>query len=277
MNITGKKRIIVVEDLPSLRRDFVDDIRKHIPDIEIDEAGSEEAALESIRNRTYHVAVLDIMLTEEKGHRGGLNVLDALVKMKEGTLAIMLSATPDINCAIHAIRSRIVIDYVHKSELLSEIEILTNPIREGLRAAHIPVFGKYRRLTAYLSAPEDLAIWEYNAMTAVSTVGFDPLNNALSDLFRNIAPVLHLKKNKKEGTPALAVDKGQEAIHGTFWSKGLGHAIAVCLWTVRGSPIVPEGATEREDIPVKEGKYLQGAIWRVPLGRDEFIEDIWEV
>ena len=275
MNISGEKRILLVEDIEDIRKDLIDDIRKIFADVQIDEAPSEEAAMQAIRNRTYHVAVLDIMLTEEKGHRGGLNVLDELKKLNEGTVAIMLSATPDINCAIHAIRSRIVVDYIHKNELRNNINLLINPIREALAAAQIPIYGKYGRLTSYLSAPEDPAIWEYDAMTSISTVGFDPLNQALSDTFRTITPVL--KANNAEGMPGFKIDKKRSAIHGVFWSKARGYAIAVCLWSVKGEPIIPPNAVDQEDIPLKGGKYIKAAIWRVPLGRDQFIESIWSL
>lgn len=275
MDAANRKRIIVVEDRKDLREDFIDDIRDELPDLEIDEADSEEGALRSIRNRTYHLALLDIMLTEETTHRGGLVVLEALRSMKEGTLAIMLSGTPDIDCAIRALRSRIVVDYVHKDELRRSTDPLISPIRTGLNEVHVPVFGKYGRLTAYLSAPEDPAIWEYNAMSAVSSVGFDPLNNALSDLFRRITPVLCLKAAK--GKAALSIDKTNKAMHGVFWSKAFGHAIAVCLWAPTGQPVIPEDATDRQDVLAQDAKHLRGAIWRVPRGRDDFIESIWEV
>jgi len=275
MNISNRKRIILVEDRKDLREGFIEDIKSEIPDVEIDEAGSEEAGLQSIRNRTYHLAILDIMLTEQTTHRGGLVILDTLRTMNEGTLAIMLSGTPDIDCAIRAIRSRIVVDYVHKDELRRSVAPLIDPIRAGLNEVHIPVFGKYGRLTAYLSAPDDPAIWEFNAMNAVSSMGFDPLNNALSDVFRSITPVLGLKAAK--GKPALSIDKSRKAMHGTFWSKALGSAIAVCLWSPTGQPVTPEGATEQHDVLGKNTKHLHGAIWRVPLGRDDFVESIWEV
>ena len=258
-----KSKSYVVEDIEAIRKDIIDDLRKYFTDVQIDEASSEEAAMQAIRNRTYHLAVLDIMLTEEKGHRGGLNVLDELKKLNEGTVAIMLSATPDINCAIHAIRSRIVVDYIHKNELRNNIDLLINPIREALATAHIPIYGKYGRLTSYLSSPGDPAVWEYGAMTTISTVGFDPLNHALSDTFRNITPVL--KRSGAEATPGFKIDKQSSALHGVFWSKSRGHAVAVCLWSLKGGPIIPDNAVDREDVALKGGKYIQAAIWRVPL------------
>ena len=275
MHITNQKRIIVVEDRKDLREDFVESIRRDMSGVEIDETDSEEGALQSIRNRTYHLAVLDIMLTDQATHRGGLVVLDTLREMNEGTLAVMLSGTPDIDCAIRAIRSRIVVDYVHKDEIRRSMKPLIKPIRAGLKEAHIPVFGKYGRLTAYLAAPEDPAIWEYNAMHAVASVGFDPLNNSLSDVFRDITPALSLKSNR--GSPSLTIDEKQKAIHGTFWSKAWGCAIAVCLWAPTGEPIAPEDATERHDVLGSDAKHIRGAIWRVPRGRDEFLESIWEL
>jgi CheY-like chemotaxis protein len=275
MNISGEKRILVVEDIEAIRKDIVDDLMKYFADVQIDEAPSEEAAMQAIRNRTYHLAVLDIMLTEEKGHRGGLNVLDELKKLNEGTVAIMLSATPDINCAIHAIRSRIVVDYIHKNELRNNINLLINPIREALAAAHIPIYGKYGRLTSYLASPAEPSVWEYGAMTTISTVGFDPLNHALSDVFRTITPVL--KGKGDEATPGFKIDKQNSALHGVFWSKARGHAIAVCVWSLKGGPVMPDNAVDREDIPLKGGKYIQAAIWRVPLSRDQFLDGIWSI
>ncbi|HXQ74623.1 MAG TPA: response regulator [Pyrinomonadaceae bacterium] len=275
MNISNRKRILLVEDRKALRENFAKNIRNEVPEIDIDEAESEEAGLQSIRNRTYHLAILDIMLTDQPTHRGGLVILDTLRTMNEGTLAIMLSGTPDIDCAIRAIRSRIVVDYVHKDELRRSLAPLINPIHVGLKEVHIPVFGKYGRLSAYISAPDDPAIWEYSAMNALSSMGFDPLNSALSDVFRNITPVLPQKATKDK--PSLTVDKNHKAIHGIFWSKALGCAIAACLWAPTGQPIAPEGATERHDVLGKNPKHLCGAIWRVPMGRNDFVENIWDI
>jgi CheY-like chemotaxis protein len=258
MNLNSTKRILLVENTEELRDDYVARIRKEVSGLEIDEATSEEDALRCIADRTYHVAILDIMLTTEENDRGGLNVLDAIRSSNEGTLAIMLSSTSEIDCAIHAIRSRIVVDYVHKSELRTSFASLIKPLRTGLKEAHIPVFGKYGRLTAYLAAPSDPAIWEYSAMSALGSGGFDPLNNALSDVFRKITPALCLKKASAEGQPSLTIDKSKKALHGIFWSKAMGHAVAVCLWAQPGEPVVADGATEMHEISNHGAKHLKG-------------------
>lgn len=269
----SKKRILVVEDRNDLRQMYVKNLNRTIENLEVDETDSKTGAIELIKRKTYHVAILDIMLAEDRSDRGGILVLDYLKELKEGTLSIMLSGSPDINCAIHALRSRIVVDYIHKSEIQSP-EIYLNPIQKALEEVQIPLFGKYGRLTSFLAAPEkiDVGQWEFKSLQGLFDGGFDPLSKALSQTFIPMCPVLP----KKMQAFALNTDEKNKALYGAFWSKAIGNAIWICLNSTKGSPVIPEECSEKP-IFTNSSRNINMGVWIMENAtRDQFLDSIWD-
>lgn len=269
-----EKRILVVEDVKDMRERYVKNIKKDIENIIIDESESKAGAIEQIRRRTYHVALLDIMLMGESQDRGGIEVLDYIKTLNEGTLAIMLSGAQDIQCAIHSIRSRIVVDYIHKIEIRSP-EIYINPLKRALQEVHIPIFGKYGRLTAYLAAPEkqDVSIWEHNSMNTVSDSGFDPFHKVLSNTIIPLSPILPLK----EQPFTFKNDKTKKALYGAFWSKAIGSAVWICINSIHGESFVHEKC-DQSPLLSTQTKSIKGTAWVIQeYGRDHFLDSLWQV
>jgi len=270
------KRILVVEDRKDLRDMYVKNINRYIEkyNIHVDEVDSKAGAKELILRKTYHVVLLDIMLIEDKVDRGGIEVLDYIKHLNEGTLVVMLSGTDDINCAIHALRSRIVVDYIHKQEI-KKPEIYIEPINSALDEVHIPIFGKYGGLSAYLAAPEkmDVSQWEFHAMQTVKSKGVDHLHKVLSKAFIPISPVL--RKNNQ--LFSLQKDLKNNMLYGNFWSKATGSAVLVCINSNDNEKNGEQENFSGKLIYSETIKNLDISIRTIEnTNRNEYVGDIWK-
>jgi len=266
---SAQRRLLIVEDNKDMRETYLRRVKEFLPDVDIDATDSRDGALDLLRRRTYHAVLLDIMLVEGFRDTGGLQVLDQIKAMNEGTLAVMLSGTQEIGNCIRALRSRICVDYIHKREL-NNPSIYINPLREALTEARIPIYGKFGSLTAYLAHPARADGWEYDAMQVLGEGGFALLNDSLLAAFSALVPVLR----PTNVSASLDKDVGRSALHGLFWSKALGRAVWIAIWTGTRPPVPPESS---EIAPLRAGKVRRASyeVRVVPnLSRDAFVETI---
>lgn len=268
--VINMRRILVVEDRADLRSMYVGNVNEYIENVSVDATDSRDGALELLRRNTYHAALLDIMLIEDTKDDGGIVVLDKIVELSEGTLVVMLSGAQDISHAIHALRSRICVDYIHKSETKTPA-IYIDPLRVAARDAHIRYYGEFGGLTAYLAKPELGTHWEFDASQTLGGSGVETLNRALVGAFGPLAPLLRLR-NK---SPSIILDRATQSIYGSFWSKGRGLPVWVWIGAKKSVETPPEGVHEvLSKGTVGSVRYV---VYRNDaLSRDDFVELITE-
>jgi ActR/RegA family two-component response regulator len=267
-----KLRVLLVEDDVKLSRTIAEILEE--AGYDVDTAYTKMEAFEKIRRRTYHAALIDVMLTNDLSDRGGLDVLNFLGEMREGTAAIVISQSPDVHVPVEALTDKGASDYLIKADISSSEDIL-KPLRMAIGGSNLVLYARLSRLTAYLGRPEKVEIFEYNLMQALS-LSLDRLYLALQSVFAPVLPVLRHKAQ-----PAIEIDTLGKSARGLLWSKAVGSAIWVSFGVGAEEPVPPPTDTypAHEYVTIVGDKGWNGCakIWRVTRPREEFLETQYEV
>jgi CheY-like chemotaxis protein len=256
-------RVLVVEDMP----DISDSYRFHLERAGylVDIVDTRKAAIEALRAKFYDVALVDLSLKDDVTNKGGIDVLDAINQMQDGTKAIVASATSEIKDSV-ASYDRGIKGFIMKGAITSKD--IVEKIEGALKDHRRPILGDFPTLTAYLATPEVTPIWEHQVQSALDC-GYDSMNKILWKAFKPYLPVIR----KRDGTPALTIDKARSAVGGMFWSKGEGSSIWFSARGERGSFLEPETPASKRIAEFSEKK-VSAAVWRTDITRDQFLETI---
>ncbi len=256
-----KRRVLIVEDVP----DVSDSYRFHLEraGYAVDVVDTRRDAVQALRAKFYDVALVDLALKDDVTHKGGIDVLDAINQLGEGTKAIVASATSEIRDSIasydRGIDGFIMKDAVSAKEIVGKIE-------SALAGQRRPLLGDSATLTAYLAAPEVTPIWEHHVEASLGC-GYDAMQKILWKAFSPFLPIIR----RRDGSPSFAIDNSRSSVGGAFWSKAEGSAIWLSARGERGSFLEPEASTTSR-LAETDGKKVSAAVWRVDLPRDEFLE-----
>jgi CheY-like chemotaxis protein len=263
MTESQKLRVLVVEDVP----DISDSYKFHLEraGYVVDVVDTRRGAVEALKSKYYDVALVDLSLKDDVTFKGGIDVLDAINKLHDGTKAIVASATSEIKDSV-ASYDRGIKGFIMKGAVTSKS--IVEKIEEALKGHRRPLFGDFATLTAYLAAPEVTPIWEGHVEAALGC-GYESMQKILWKALSTYLPILRTR----DGSTSLTIDKGRAAVAGMFWSKAEGCAIWLSIRGERGSFLEPnESAPSRlADI---DGKKVSAAIWRINVARDQFLETI---
>ena len=94
-------RVLIADDHPIFRRGLKELLKDSFDKISIDEAGDGNEVMNLIRKNDYDVVLLDIAMPK----RSGLDVLKDIKKERPGLSVLMLSAYPEEQYAIRAMKS----------------------------------------------------------------------------------------------------------------------------------------------------------------------------
>jgi CheY-like chemotaxis protein len=274
-----RKRFLVLDDDDNQREAYADDVRDFFTDSQVDTVGNKNDAITFLREKTYHAALLDIMLTDSPDNTEGLDVLEFIRGLNEGTRVVMLSASERVDAPVRALRSRIAVDYIIKEKKKKSDEPNASfkkpeyiaALERAISECHIPIFGSFGRLTSYLAAPDDPNIWEYDAMTTLGAQGMESLSGFLSEFMKPLFPLLPLK-----GAKAMATDKDRQACYAAYWSKALAKGLWICLARQETDFHMPPKVGEMIG-PEHRKQKIKGGAWDLPTPRSEFLESIWDV
>jgi CheY-like chemotaxis protein len=260
-----KRRVLVVEDVA----DISDSYKFHLEraGFVVDVVDTRKEAIEALRAKSYDVALVDLSLKDDVTSKGGLDVLDAINKLDEGTKAIVVSATPEVKDSV-ASYDRGISGFIMKGPITSK-EILQK-IETALRGQQRPLIGPFPSLAAYLAAPDVTPIWEDHIQRAIGC-GYEGMNKIIWKALSPYLPILRLR----DGTSSLAPDKTRSAVSGMFWSKVRGHAIWFTAWGEKGSPVQSTDPAAEKIADYSEKQAL-AAVWRINVPRGQFLETIRE-
>ncbi len=269
------KKILVVEDMDKNIKEFERWLSRleleGDDNLVIDFARTKAEALEKLHHRTYHVALLDIMLTDlSETDRSGIDVLSTIVDSQEGTLSIIMSGTKDHLVPRDAYRLG-VIDYFDKSSDMRHPERWTQKVKDGLYKSKIALSGHSHAISDYLALPDrTFPFWTHNIASAIEINSSD-VKNELEFAFGRLAPVLP----RKSETKLISIQK--EGLYGEYWSKGLGHAIAVCICKKGTEPINP--GIEYQSNPIfDKKKRCRSVVWNISKSvvREDFDNSVFD-
>lgn len=262
------KRVLIVEDHP----DVLETYKKNVirAGFEVDTAITKEEALEKVRRRSYHVAMIDVNLTDHSGgdgqDRSGIEIVRQIKSQGEGTKCIVISGEKSSEVPVDAeeaghdkylIKKRIrgPDDYIgHVKQLAAECVLQTT----GRRFAD---------LIAYLAFPEKRWSWEGDFMRILKCDAAG-ISKTLNDIFSTYLPVLRQKDNNFSLSPAM----DSRVLAGFFWSKGIGQPIWVVLGP-KGVELPKSDAKGAELLDSRTKGPIQHAIWDIGhLSRSDFFE-----
>lgn len=250
------KRVLVVEDDNEMLEYFVDGIKTL--GVIVDRASTKLEALEKIKCRSYHVAMVDIMLTDSHRDRGGFEVIDYINKMNEGTKVVVASASSEVTVPASLIDKNIY-SYLVKKHHIKKTEDFLKPIRRALDEVDLNIFGDCRNAVSYLAIPEPYDIWEYTIRSNLD-VKLADVTDVLENVFKPILPVL---RNKNQ-LSCLTTNNDKKIIYGQMWSRAIGTAVWICMGKDEDSFIEPIDDLRPEKFLMNNNyKHVKSKIWSI--------------
>ena len=217
MDIT-KKRILVIEDIDSLRESLVDLLETS--NFNVSSAGNLDEAFELIEKRTFDVALIDIMLQgeEDLANQDGLKIMGKLNKKNEGTVLIAVTGQHQPHIVRDILKRYNAYDYIDKKNYSNKL--LLDTINQGLLNAKLNLYSGYDNLFELLSN-ENSDLWVSKALGVLRpSDGAMGLSTFFFSFFKQLLPAI---LGNKEVEIANLV--GNKFIYGEFWSKGIGQKI----------------------------------------------------
>ena len=263
-----KNRVLIVEDNSNIRSNYVKRLSQL--DIVIDQAANKQEALEKINCTTYHLALIDVMLTDNPTDRGGLEIAKKLQEMKEGTAAIIISATNDIRVPVEAYQNQIV-DYLIKKDIKST-KIIVEKVSNYLNSIHLVKYGNFDSLIPYCASPESLPYWhDYISISLDATP--PKFSNFLEDLLEPFLPILRKKQDKFK----FHIDSKLKCAYAELWSKAIGKKIFVFLSSSKSNSKSPiDDASNTPLLSIKQNNLIGKIYAMTPSTRSDFIESMYD-
>jgi len=200
-----------------------------LADCEVDSAATKADALEKLRCRTYHVAIIDMPTTFLNE---GLECLEYISRLNEGTRSIVLSASNDIRAPIEAFKQG-VFEYVIRQDIRSA-EDIERFLTAGLKRCELNLYGEFNSLIPYLAYPE-MSVYFEHALINVLGTNHTAMVKIMDTLFEDLVPVLR----QRQVTTSFVFDKTQNTLQGVFWSKSLGQAVWIGMSAGDAAPPMP--------------------------------------
>jgi len=261
-------RVLVVEDNDATQQNFKKFIERAGP--QVDTASTKSEAIEKIRCRTYHVVLIDVMLTEDTFDRGGIDVLKYLNSLHEGTQAIIASATSDVRVPVEAWNEG-ALKYLIKKDIQSSKDLIAK-VEEALSNCRLRFYGKFETLTAYLAGHGE-AIYYEGELVNIMNIGMDTIYPTFSMIFTPLLPVLRIKG----ATRGLQIDREKRMAWGMLWSKALGHPLWINVGHRDGEYIEPQNVSEAEILKETVKGRWKSKTWKVMARRSEFNDTLYDI
>lgn len=270
--MNNEKRVLIVED----RQDIMDSLKKNVmrEGYVVDTATTKREALEKIRRRTYHVAMLDVNLSDHSGgaDRSGIDIAEEIELLDEGTACIVISGEKSEEVPVDSIEAG-VRKYIIKNRIRSPEDYLKY-VRALTNENRIKTFGKFDHLNAYLARPLMRFDWESQGLILLG-VDATRFGQIIERCLHYYLPIL----GPKDASYTLFLDKATEQIRGLVWSKAKGSAIWVSI-AKKGVKIQkPDQGLGPATLDKQKNKGPENyAIWSLPsVSRDRFIEKLHDV
>jgi CheY-like chemotaxis protein len=224
-----KYKFLVVEDEDMQREAITMYLRNkgHL----VHDAANLSSAVAYLNRRTYHVALIDIMLAgmEDQANRDGLKVLDKLNELNEGTIPIIMSVQSDteLSAAVGKKYSNMDVEYFSKLKPGQTYSVRIS--EKAINTAgnyNYNFFDDKLSPAKFFSGHSDANIWESNCMLKLKIKG-DVLKfkSYLINISKDITPLLP-QKNKSE---ALFFINNTACLYGKFWCKTLEKGVHIFI------------------------------------------------
>jgi ActR/RegA family two-component response regulator len=274
-----KQRILVVENIDSLKKQYVTGLE--FADFVVDSAANLQESLDLVEARTFHVALVDLMLDdpEEKTTMEGLEILKKLQTLGEGTQAIVISGQESPGTAAGTVTDYGAIKYIQKSDILNKgMEYLIKEVSQLAASTKLKKYGDSDNIVSVLAGANNPVVWADPLLRILKPKdGFKGLNNFLTQFCEPMAPLMP----ERDVSPPLTIDKESRFANGRFWSKGLGRPVELVICRAKEAAEL----LNRESNPVWQSDDflepnkcygLKGCAFALPgdVARSEFVKTL---
>jgi CheY-like chemotaxis protein len=284
MKASSQYRVLIVEDDLDASRHFARALREqgYVADV----ANDLKTALNLIDSKTYHAALVDIMLAGEldRTNRDGLEVLRRIGELNEGTRPIVLSGQNEPQLSADTLQEYKAVQYLDKGNIRKQgIKLVTDKMAEVLAGVRLLRYGKIGGkfkdeeigvLTFMSGGSNDEAIWIDKCLRNLKPAGG---YSGLKQFFETFCePFLPLLRATNATTP-MAIHSEHRFGVGHFWSKALGEAI---ILYVRNAEEPPPASVEAAQLLGKmiseyRGSHLHGSCHQAPAGkRSDYVANL---
>jgi ActR/RegA family two-component response regulator len=191
-------------------------------------AATAEAAISAIDRRSFHVALVDMMLAgpDDKTNRDGAKVLDYLRAVGDPTRSLVLSAQDDdVTLARDMIKDYGAHDYLKKRDVEEKgNKFLLETIKDAMPTVRPPTWEQLTKIVlSDLSEQQFVSECLYHLKFGG---GFENLSRSLIAACQNLFPLV----GEAGASRGLTRTKVPEVFSGTFWSRGQGTAIELLVY-----------------------------------------------
>lgn len=259
-------KILIVEDIETTRNMYARNLGLK-GDYLLETAADLAEATSALEARTFHVALVDIMLAgpEDTANRDGTQVLDLIHELDEGTRAVVLSAQKEPQQVREYLKGHEAFDYLEKGDLLeSGIGKMHEYVAEAAANSPVGAEPSWEAVVAALAGDCDEPAFVAEVMGKLKFKGgFENLQRALTSSVRYLLPLVPV-----DGNGGLVFDEARQAMTARFWSKGQGCAVEFILSGKEGDEA--DGAVAADGLLVaREKRGLSVVVAQLPEARRE--------
>lgn len=225
-----KARILVIEDNHVACDTYAAALRQQEHDVDC--VYTYDQAMDALSKRTYHVAIVDIMLEgeddpERPENTDGMKILDEIRSAKEGTIPIVLSALKNTDLVAQTLQDHGAKRFISKKSTIGEGPV---PLREEVSAAledvQLAMYGAQSDILSFLARGEDGQIWISRCIRALKPSGGEQgFRMFVESLLIPFAPLLLIR----DAADPLELPLNSSVVRGRLWSKSRGAGIQVLI------------------------------------------------
>ena len=222
-----KNRILVIEDNHVACTSYANLLR--VEGYLVDTAYTLDDALEHLNSRTYHVAVVDVMLGGDDDPRNprntdGFKIVQAISSKKEGTIPIVLSALENTQLVADSFQEFGAHRFLTKAVITEDPERLNAEVRSAVNVCDLNLLGDSSDVVRYLIPGPDGEHWINRcAQVMQSKKGGWRIVGYMDKLLESFLPVRPMRNDFEP----LQINSEEQMVKSCLWSKALGSAIDV--------------------------------------------------
>ena len=228
------KRVIVIEDDVETCKTYANALKKS--DFDVNMAFDLKDALQGIEEKTYHVAVVDLGLQGQNNieNVSGLEVLDRLKKLGEGTVVVVISGQLKPQISADSIQKHGALRYITKDEIFEGgREQLINEVIFAFEKSKLILFGSFENVINFIIQDKNATEFIDKCLRNLQPKeGYKGLQHFLENVISPLCPLIPELEMKS----LLEFSKNEKILSGTCWSKAIGKSVEICIFNKNENP-----------------------------------------
>jgi DNA-binding response OmpR family regulator len=265
-----RKRILVVEDEAPFRESCVANLKR--ANYHADGAESLSAAKASLELRNYHVALVDIMLAgKDESNRDGVEVVEHIRKLGEGTATIVVSAQDKSRELVRDLLKEYgAFDYIDKRTIgATGTKALLEVVERALQNSANQNLSSWERIVRELGSGQSEEAFAGNFLHHLEFKGgFENLSHSLQRACIHLMPLI----KKKGDDRGMRYNADEREFKGQYWSKGQGRAVELLMFGRQHRAPLTAGVESSILYQAEKGGLSTLIVELSEMDRDDFVE-----